>query len=209
MNPELSTKATLALSYLLLGVLGYIDYITGWELNFFLFYYAPISIVAWRLSRRSGMVMALCCAVCWYGVDLATDHPYSQAWFGVWNSGLRLLSFLILAMALSTIREDGERLNATNGRLQKTLDDLERSIAQVRKMQEQIQIVCAWTNRIRHEGRWVKFEEFLSSNLNLKFSHGMSEEAAKQMMAELDAQGAVPETDLPERRLAPQNAGTA
>jgi len=76
-------------------------------------------------------------------------------------------------------------------------------------MHQEIQRVCARTNRIKHEGRWVKFEEFLSSNLNMRFSHGMSEGAAKRMMAEVDATGDTPETDLRERRIAPQNAGSA
>lgn len=188
MNTGLSNKVTLALSYLLLGILGYIDYVTGWELNFFLFYYVPISIVAWKSSRRSGVIMALCCAVCWHVVDFAGNHPYSHAWYGVWNSGLRLVSFLILALALAKIREERQRLDSMNERLRVTVSDLENSLVQVRKMQKQIQLVCAWTNRIKHQGRWVKFEEFLSSNLQLKFSHGMSEEAAKQMMSHLDGE---------------------
>ena len=45
MKPEPANNAILSLSYLLLGVLAYIDYATGYELNFFVFYYAPISIV--------------------------------------------------------------------------------------------------------------------------------------------------------------------
>jgi len=162
MKPELSKTATLTLSYLLLGVLGFIDYATGWELNFFVFYYAPISFVAWKLSRRTGVIMAVCSALCWYLVDIASHHPYSHAWFGIWNGGLRLASFLILALALAKIREERQRLDSANERLNKAVGDLEASLAQVREMQGQIQLVCAWTNRIKHEGRWMQFEEFLS-----------------------------------------------
>lgn len=63
-------------------------------------------------------------------------------------------------------------------------------------MQEQIQFVCAWTNRIQHEGRWVKFEEFLSKNLNRQFSHGISEAAANEMMAKLRTEDAEPKEAL-------------
>lgn len=206
MKPELPKNAILTLSYLLLGVLGFIDYATGYELNFFVFYYAPIAIVAWKLSRSSGVIMALCCALCWYLVDIASDHPYSHAWFGLWNGGLRLASFLILALVLAKIREERERLDATNECLEKAVSDLEVSLAQVRKMQEQIQLVCAWTNRIKHEGRWMQFEEFFAKNLNMRFSHGMSEEAAKQMMAEIQALDVARGNDLPESRLLGEDA---
>ncbi|HRE81035.1 MAG TPA: CHASE3 domain-containing protein [Opitutaceae bacterium] len=44
--------------------------------------------------------------------------------------------------------------------------------------------VCAWTKRVKWKGRWVSFEEFLQQRFNLRFSHGMSEEAAKQLQVE-------------------------
>lgn len=38
--------------------------------------------------------------------------------------------------------------------------------------------VCAWTKRVKYEGRWVPFEEFLEKRFQLKLSHGISDEAA-------------------------------
>jgi len=44
--------------------------------------------------------------------------------------------------------------------------------------------VCAWTKRVKWRGRWVTFEEFLEQRFNLRFTHGMSEEAARQFQVE-------------------------
>ncbi len=45
--------------------------------------------------------------------------------------------------------------------------------------------VCAWTKRVKYEGRWVPFEEFLEKRFRLKLSHGISEEAARLEMENL------------------------
>jgi len=44
--------------------------------------------------------------------------------------------------------------------------------------------VCAWTHRVKYQGKWVSFEEYLRSRFNLSFTHGISEEAAKKLQME-------------------------
>jgi CHASE3 domain sensor protein len=41
--------------------------------------------------------------------------------------------------------------------------------------------VCAWTREIRHEGRWLRLEEYLKAKFNYDTSHGLSERAAEQL----------------------------
>jgi hypothetical protein len=42
------------ISLFLIAVLGYVDYITGYEFSFFVFYFIPISILAWYSSKPYG-----------------------------------------------------------------------------------------------------------------------------------------------------------
>ena len=35
-----------------IAILGYIDYATSYDLGFFVFYFIPISIGAWKLGQR-------------------------------------------------------------------------------------------------------------------------------------------------------------
>lgn len=46
--------------------------------------------------------------------------------------------------------------------------------------------VCAWTRRVRWEGRWVSFEEYLQKRFDLRFTHGICEEAAEKMHREAE-----------------------
>lgn len=49
---------------------------------------------------------------------------------------------------------------------------------------ETIITVCAWTRRVKYQGSWVSFEEYLRARFNLRFTHGISEEAAKKLEME-------------------------
>lgn len=44
--------------------------------------------------------------------------------------------------------------------------------------------VCAWTHRVRHQGKWISFEQYLHERFDLRFTHGISEEAAEALKNE-------------------------
>ncbi len=48
--------------------------------------------------------------------------------------------------------------------------------------------VCAWTKAVRHEGRWITFEEYLKMRFNVDVSHGLSEAARVQLQREVEAE---------------------
>jgi CheY-like chemotaxis protein len=61
------------------------------------------------------------------------------------------------------------------------MDD-ESIVNLIRKMQSRSPVVCAWTDRINIDGKWMKLTEFLSERLNLTVTHGVSPEAANQLL---------------------------
>jgi len=90
-----------------LGVLvliGWLDYVTGYEFGFFIFYFIPVAVAAWYCGPKDGICVAIASAVCWYLSDRFTHHPYSRAYFIYWEMLMRLLSFLTTSMTLSKIR---------------------------------------------------------------------------------------------------------
>ena len=44
--------------------------------------------------------------------------------------------------------------------------------------------VCAWTKRVKFQGKWVSFEDYLHTRFNLRFTHGISEEASRNLEME-------------------------
>jgi CHASE3 domain sensor protein len=45
---------------------------------------------------------------------------------------------------------------------------------------KQFVTVCAWTKEIRHEGRWLRLEDFLKAKFNYETSHGISDRGAER-----------------------------
>ena len=97
--------AVLVVSILVLALIGWLDYITGYEFGFFIFYFLPVAIASWYRGRRTGLAISILCAICWYLSDLYTHHPYSHAYFIYWEMFMRLISFLTTALTLSRIRD--------------------------------------------------------------------------------------------------------
>ena len=58
-------------------------------------------------------------------------------------------------------------------------------MARLQRLQNLV-TVCAWTQRIQYEGKWVRFEEYLLKRFYIRTTHGMSADAAAKMRSELD-----------------------
>jgi hypothetical protein len=69
--------------------------------------------------------------------------------------------------------------------LEKALAGLKTSTEEIRNLQSQLQVMCAWTHRIRREGKWVTFDEFLTNKLSIKLSHGISPDAFEAIQKEV------------------------
>ncbi|GCF87234.1 DUF4118 domain-containing protein [Geobacter sp. SVR] len=93
------------ISLAVLALIGWLDYITGYEFGFFIFYFIPVAISAWYCGRRAGIQIAVGSAIVWYLSDRYTFHPYSRAYFIYWEMFMRLLSFLTTALTVARIRE--------------------------------------------------------------------------------------------------------
>jgi CHASE3 domain sensor protein len=50
----------------------------------------------------------------------------------------------------------------------------------------QIVTVCAWTGQVRHEGQWIRLDQYLKQRFGLSVSHGLSAEAAEKMKREIE-----------------------
>lgn len=51
-----------------------------------------------------------------------------------------------------------------------------------------ILVICAWTHRIKSNGKWISLEEFFTNQLGYAVSHGLSEARLVEMRHEIDAE---------------------
>src|SRR5690242_8875454 len=76
-------------------ILGFIDYTTGPELAFSIFYLIPVCAFAWFVGRGAGIFMAILCGGVWLAAELLDDVSYSHPFIPYWNAVVRWGIFLI------------------------------------------------------------------------------------------------------------------
>jgi len=113
-------------------LLGWIDYLTGYEFGFFIFYFIPVSIAAWYGGRKPGIAMACASAICRYLADRMAHHPYPRPNLAYWETFARYISFLTTALTLSKIRE-----TVHNGTLVR--EELDRALEENRGLKRLLQ----------------------------------------------------------------------
>lgn len=96
----------LGLGFIMILLLGAIDYYSGFEFSFSIFYLLPIMLVTWRAGRMSGLVFSFLGALTWFVADAAAGHLYSSALIYIWNTIMRLGFFLIISTLLAVLKKE-------------------------------------------------------------------------------------------------------
>jgi len=92
---------------LLVALIGWGDYVTGWEWSFFVFYALPIAFVVRRTDRRVGFGFAILCAVVWWIAQL-DNNPYRTASGFALAGVTRLFYFFVLVFAVAAVKAQRE-----------------------------------------------------------------------------------------------------
>ncbi|MFO1352664.1 MAG: GGDEF domain-containing protein [Gammaproteobacteria bacterium] len=106
---ELLTRCNRAIplvaSYGLGFLLAYIDYRTGVEISLTTLYLVPISALTYTRGRLAGFVIATFLASIWLATKLLTNFPYSHPLIPFWNALAGFVSFVVVVMLLSALKE--------------------------------------------------------------------------------------------------------
>ncbi len=94
---KVSKTIWIVLGVLLLGMVAFLDYITGVEFSFSLFYLIPITLISWAISERLGLVFAILGSCIWIAVDIwsGNSNRTSNLFAYMWNAITRLGFFLL------------------------------------------------------------------------------------------------------------------
>ena len=121
---------------ILVVLLGVLDYITGPQISFSVFYLLPISLVTWFTNLQGGIVSAIISAITWLTADLTSAVSYSHPLIPFWNAIVRLLVFLAivyLGSALKNLNQDLEK------RVKERTALLEEEVAERKRVENRLQ----------------------------------------------------------------------
>src|ERR1051326_3215858 len=130
-----TSRTSLAIVCLIVaGIIGYVDYLTGYEHSLLFFYFLPISLAAWYANFAFGFMMVVVCVATWVCADLASGIPA----LGFWNIGMAFASYVLFAGVVSKlgmlVRELDRRVDERTAAYEREMIErrrLDREIAQV------------------------------------------------------------------------------
>ena len=152
MNTILKLTLAVAVAF---GV-AFLDYVTGNEISFSIFYILPVFGTSWFVGRRAGIALAVLCSLLWLLADLATGSQFSHPLIPGWNALVRLVFFLVIGVSVPILRLELEYSNRALNRLAELLP------------------LCAWCRKIRDDrGSWSSLEDYIETHTGSEVTHGI------------------------------------
>jgi hypothetical protein len=91
----------LSMGITLVILFGIIDYFTGYEASFALFYLIPVSLVVWFAGKKAGFLLAIIAAATWHLANSLAGELFSSPLIPYWNAATRLGFFIVVTLILS------------------------------------------------------------------------------------------------------------
>ena len=103
------------LSFAIILFIGMIDYITGAEISFSIFYLIPIILIALYKQVKKNVVIinAIFASVVWFVADFYA-RKYSNVSIPIWNAIVRLSIFVLVGLLVLNYKEKYKKLIQAN-----------------------------------------------------------------------------------------------
>lgn len=157
---------SMAFTVLLILVLGVLNFLTGYEISFSIFYLIPTAYALWQLGKDFALVTAIISAMVWFISDLATGHTFSHPLIPIWNAGVRLAFFIVFVFLAN-------RWKIAYEKQQQLVKDLQKAFEEIKTLGGLIPI-CSYCKNIRDDaGYWQQVEAFVQEHSDATFTHSI------------------------------------
>jgi signal transduction histidine kinase len=149
-NLERRSRLTLAATGLgLLGLIGLVDYLTGYEMLFLVFYLLVVALAAWYLGKGAGLLMSVLSVGVWLGGDMLAGAHYSNPLIPVWNGLILSVFFFVVVGLLTSLRSLQRQLES---RVAERTEALRREMRERQRLEDEIlQVSEREQRRIGHD----------------------------------------------------------
>jgi diguanylate cyclase (GGDEF)-like protein len=94
---------------LLVVIIGIIDFYTGYQISFSIFYLIPIVWVTWRNGRNQGLIISFFSMIAWLAADLLAEHFYASDLIPYWNAFMRFCVYVFITILISKLKKSLEK----------------------------------------------------------------------------------------------------
>jgi signal transduction histidine kinase len=130
-----SRRLFIAVGLVVWAVIGAVDYFTGYEMQFSVFYLLEVGLAAWFVGKGFGLVMSVLSILVWIGGDVAAGAYYSRPFVPVWNAMILLVVYFIVVWLLTSLRNLHKELE---GKVRQRTEALTQEIAERSRLEKEI-----------------------------------------------------------------------
>lgn len=188
---------------ILLSAIGYIDFITGYEISVSFFYLIPLAWFAFQKKNHQFLVMAtsVYAITAWVLADIYTLHTYSSAYIIYWNATVRFVIFsavpyLLFSMKIKEseleenhklldyqkqeLESQRQELSAINNHLILAGEELDRLAIVAREIDNAVVITDKYANILWINEGFKRLHKLTLPELKSRFDNKLSEFYSKQ-----------------------------
>ena len=125
----------MAASFGLLLVVGLVDYLTGFNISFSVFYLLAIGFAVWFVNRGFGFFISVLSIVSWLIGDFAAGARFPDIFVPVWNALILLAFYFIVVWLLDRLRSFNRELES---RVRQRTAALTREITERERLEKEI-----------------------------------------------------------------------
>jgi signal transduction histidine kinase len=115
----------------LVALLGYLDYLTGYEQSLLLFYLVPIALATWFGGLVFGLIFSALSVAVWVASDVVAGIPT----VGMWNLAMAMAAYIVFAVLFSKLRSV---MGDLENRVRERTKALRREIAERERLDREI-----------------------------------------------------------------------
>ncbi len=116
-------------------LIGFADYLTGYETFFFTFYLLAIFLATWRLGGGFGALISALSVTAWVSANAAAGAHYSNYFIPAWNAAIMFIIYLIVVFLLASLKKIHAELEE---RVRLRTDALTREMQERMRLQKEL-----------------------------------------------------------------------
>jgi signal transduction histidine kinase len=138
-----SKPALVAASLGIVVTVALVDYLTGYETFFFIFYLFAVFLAVWFVGASFGVLISALSVAAWVSTNIAAGEHYSNYFVPIWNAVIMFLFYLVVVVLLDKLhalqRELEERVRQRTAALTKEIQERTRLQKELLETTEQEQ----------------------------------------------------------------------
>lgn len=127
----------------MVAVVGFVDYLTGYETFFFIFYLLAVFLAVWFVGDSFGWLISALSVITWIATNIAAGERYSSYFVPAWNATIMFGFYLVVVVLLGKLRtmhkELEERVRQRTAMLTKEIQARTRLQKELLETSERVQ----------------------------------------------------------------------